>query len=309
MRFIKSPKAELLVQPDYTWDGMLMHIERCARICYKSDREVTPESAHRFVQALVNRGHLSPLEHGNIFIKVPHIRTSVPISDLELLSYIRDNKYVKTSTTPDDMDIMTVNMRVIQEFGNDTNIDKWRDMLEKYMVSPNDKDSSLFNWRITLKLIGIDIGVTREGNRHRVFSILEQSTRYCNYSKAKFGNELTYILPQWMQDVELDENGHIKDPICSMSVAYQKFFDQLRSAEKAYMDLLEEGWKPQQTRQILPIDTATEVIYTGYEDAWSHFLDLRLQQSTGAVHPNMLAAAKTILPVLNKFPYGDVLFF
>lgn len=306
MRFIESPKAELLVQPDYTWDGMLMHIEKCARTCYKSDKEITPESAHQFVQALSNRGHLSPMEHGNIFIKVP-AEMNISDRDLELLTYIKNSKYVKTSMTRNCMDIMTVNMRVIREFNTDTNIDRWRDVLEKYMVFPDDEDAFLFNWRITIRLTGIDIGVTREANRHRGFSVSEQSTRYCNYSKDKFGGELTFILPQWMQDVVLDEDGHINQPITSRSAA--KFFNQLRSAEKTYMDLLDEGWKPQAARQVLPLDTATEVIYTGYEDAWYHFLALRLHQSTGAVHPNMLAAAKTILPVLNKFPYGDVLFF
>ena len=52
------------------------------------------------------------------------------------------------------------------------------------------------------------------------------------------------------------------------------------------MSLISSGWKPQQAREVLPLSTATEVVYTAFEDDWRHFFDLRLRGVTGQPHPN-----------------------
>lgn len=130
----------------------------------------------------------------------------------------------------------------------------------------------------------------------RVNSIAEQSTRYCNYSKDKFGNELTFIKPCWFDSSLIDDTGHwdantfYRMP--TQSVEESAFLGTLLSAEKSYFNLLECGWQPQQAREVLPLSTATEIIHTAFASDWKHFFDLRLYGKTGASHPNMKQLAE-----------------
>ena len=124
---------------------------------------------------------------------------------------------------------------------------------------------------------------------------------YCNFSKDKFNNELTFIKPEWLSiptgsyaywdgdwcdinkmkiQCEADKETEVNDYLWS-----------LNSAELYYMKLINAGWKPQQAREVLPLSTATEVVYTAFEDDWTHFFDLRYREATGPVHPNMLQVA------------------
>ena len=109
----------------------------------------------------------------------------------------------------------------------------------------------------------------------RAFSISEQSTRYCNYSKDKFGNEITFIEPCWSLD----------------NFAGDIFKLALANAEKQYIHLINQGWKPQQARNVLPLATATKVIYTAYEKDWKHFFDLRCHSNA---HPQAQEIANMI---------------
>lgn len=110
--------------------------------------------------------------------------------------------------------------------------------------------------------------------RHRVFSFAQESTRYCNYSKDKFGNELTFIEPCWLEDYNYEDNTY-----------NQLFIDSLRFAEAHYLDLLKKWddkipdkryktgfrnnpWTPQQARAVLPNALKTELVMTGFVDDW-----------------------------------------
>ena len=124
--------------------------------------------------------------------------------------------------------------------------------------------------------------------RHRVFSFAQESTRYCNYSKDKFGNELTFIIPEWCPEIREDSNKGW-DP-CSM---YDKFYLQhLQMAEDTYFNLLKQWdekvpdkryksgfrnnpWTPQQARAVLPNSLKTELVMTGFVSDWKHFFFLR----------------------------------
>lgn len=117
--------------------------------------------------------------------------------------------------------------------------------------------------------------------RHRTFSFTQESTRYCNYSKDKFGNEITYIKPCWsdIENMHSDgeqhpEGGNRADDI---------FIMILHEIEKRYFQLLEQGWKPQQARSILPNSLKTELIMTGFVSDWNHFFSLRDAKSA---HPS-----------------------
>ena len=150
--------------------------------------------------------------------------------------------------------------------------------------------------------------------RHRVFSFAQESTRYCNYSKGKFGGEITYILPTFLKSqiepgqynfdsksfkaytgdtvIDLDENSN-----------RVRFIWQCLSAEMTYKDMLDNSLSPQEARSILPNCLKTEVVMTGFLDDWKHFFDLRLKGTTGKPHPNAKIAAGIIREQLIELGY------
>lgn len=111
--------------------------------------------------------------------------------------------------------------------------------------------------------------------RHRVFSFAQESTRYCNYSKDKFGNEITFISPCWLPDVKAKE--------CFEYI--------LQKTEQAYFHLLQEGWLPQQARAVLPNSLKTELVMTGFIEDWEHFFFLR---DAAPAHPQARELAEPL---------------
>jgi thymidylate synthase (FAD) len=118
-------------------------------------------------------------------------------------------------------------------------------------------------------LLTTDRGVTHELVRHRPCSFAQASTRYCNYSKDKFGNEITVIKPLFAEN----------------SDAYRIWKQGCEHDEKTYFDLLNCGCKPEEARGNLPTDLATELIITANYEEWKHIFDLRYKGTTGKPHP------------------------
>lgn len=114
---------------------------------------------------------------------------------------------------------------------------------------------------------------------------------YCNYSKDKFGNELTFIKPCWLNL-----------PICYGVYRGDNdsdyFMKALEDAENWYLYLLREGWTPQQARAVLPNSLKTELVVTGFTSDWNHFFDLRARGTTGAPHPQAKELAE---PLMEEF--------
>lgn len=102
---------------------------------------------------------------------------------------------------------------------------------------------------------------------------------YCNYSKNKFNNEITFIQPCWV--LNEDDSVH----------AENIFVDSLCKAEKDYFELLKEGWKPQQARAVLPNALKTELVMTGFESDWENFFKLR---DDIAAHPQARELAEPL---------------
>lgn len=124
--------------------------------------------------------------------------------------------------------------------------------------------------------------------RHRTFSFAQESTRYCNYSKSKFNNECTFIIPSWCTYPEgcyLPTN----------SVQCGSYIWSLRQSEEAYFELLYNGWIAQQARTVLPNALKTELIMTGFISDWEHFFKLRCDS---AAHPDARALA---IPLQKEF--------
>lgn len=146
----------------------------------------------------------------------------------------------------------------------------------------------------------------------RVFSFAQESTRYCNYSKDKFGNEITYILPNWMDEIQLGIHNSTKiliqaDGFQEFSANNQEtceiaFMSTLAQAEINYNTLIRLGWKPQQARSVLPNSLKTELIMTGFVSDWKHFFELR---DAGSAHPQARELAEPLHAEFIKFGYLD----
>ena len=141
-----------------------------------------------------------------------------------------------------------------------------------------------------------DRGVTHEIVRHRVASYSQESTRYCNYSKDKFGNELTFIRPCfWENERNIKDDEMWTNLLCSNK--YEIWLKSMYLVEKAYMILLKHGATPEQARTILPNSIKTEIVMTMNLREWRHFLKLRTSK---AAHPQMRQVANMILTLFKK---------
>lgn len=128
-----------------------------------------------------------------------------------------------------------------------------------------------------------DRGVSHELVRHRPCSFAQESTRYCNYSKDKFDNQISVIKPIFFQEG---------------SKQYELWERAVDTAESAYFDLLLSGAKPQEARSVLPNSLKTEIVVTAYEDEWAHILNLRYHGTTGTPHPQMKEIMDLAVPLL-----------
>lgn len=130
----------------------------------------------------------------------------------------------------------------------------------------------------------------------RIFSFARESTRYCNFSKDKFGNEITCIIPSWLQWNEQTINKGDFEKSGSGSTDSELLINCLLCSEDTYFRLLKEGWKPQQARQVLPFALYSPLVMTGFEDQWTHFFELRCAPSA---HPDAQKLAKDLLVKFN----------
>ena len=269
MKLIK-PSFEIIEQKPGT-KGLLQHIERCGRTCYKSEDKITDDSAKKFVDMLVKRGHTAMVEHGTVYL-------ALNMSNRQEYFKYCTNKYSEAVSTGEAErgtwhGYVTTNYRVLLQ-------NNWLDDLQ-YQCEPTEYHIR----RITVKFV-CDRGVSHEFVRHRVFSFAQESTRYCNYSKDKFGGDCTFIIPSWIDSdgFEISRNIHWAEHVTYEveRITGDKdneplfvYLQSLLQAEEAYMNLLEEGWIAQQARAVLPNSLKTELIMTGTIEQWEGFFKLR----------------------------------
>ena len=299
MKLIKQ-NVELLNQYEGL-KGIFKQIELAGRVCYNSENKITEDSAEDFVNQLIASNHLSVLEHGTVYLTIPisewNSEEDVNQCIYAVNPYSKINDYDVDYLNRTGNVYITTNYRVIVE----NNL--YNDL--QFLTEPRIAHHKRYTIRCTT-----DIGVSREFNRHRKLSISERSTRYCNFSKDKFNNEITFILPHWVDDHYLTEYnnlnvgelnpGMLNDLVLSTDDNVQIWIESLVEVEKYYLSLINGGWIAQKARQVLPLNTATIVVYTGYEEDWKHFFDLRLKGTSGAPHPNMKELAALILDEFNK---------
>lgn len=117
----------------------------------------------------------------------------------------------------------------------------------------------------------------------RVFSFAQESQRYCNYSKDKYNNQITFIKPSF---IDIEEGNYNLEDIYTDNNSSQAdiLLMSLLSGEREYLNLIDAGYKPQQARYILPNATKTEIVVTGFVSDWKHFFELRTSERA---HPDM----------------------
>lgn len=273
-------------------------IELAGRTCYKSEDKITENSAKEFVDRMIKLGHGAMLEHGTIYLTID--------GEDPNLSKIQSNPHTKVNLVPYEVltegnytisykAYITTNLRVLVE-------NNLKELL-CYQVEPTEHHEK----RITAKFI-CDRKVSHEFVRHRVFSFAQESTRYCDYSKDKFGNDITYIIPSWLDLPEGKYSNWDNDwcDVSELKLLYPEvdnlsdpancFLQSIKNAEYYYFMLINRGWKPQQARQVLPNATKTELVMTGFESDWEHFFELRC---SGAAHPDAKKLADELKSLMN----------
>lgn len=314
MRLIK-PSYEIIEQGPGL-QGIYDIIEKCGKTSYKSEPK-GGETAKRFVEARAKEGHGAVLEFGTVYLT---FNPGDPTTSLrgsgddetksymesrgenieyfewsKVINFYRFNKYSKVTLGGGKWHV-TTNYRVLVEN------DRLDDL--KYLCEPTEYHEK----RYVVKFI-TDIGVGREFLRHRTMSMVQESTRYVNYSKEKFGEQCTFVIPTWIDLPECEnlaywdgdwvdmknmkiicEDGHTR--ACAWLWA-------LDFAEKQYKVLTNDWsgidgapeedkapWTAQQARTVLPLATKAEFALCGFTDAWIHFFRLRSDiAATGKPHP------------------------
>ena len=310
MELIKS-SVEIWEQGD-TLEDMWKHIARCTRVCYQSIPKNDGETDEEFVKRVILRQdsstgelnfdkiHGAMLEHGTIYLEIYCYNGCEDDNYYKIINY-RENKYsiVKNifynGETIAKNFAITTNLRVLYE-------NNWLDDL-KYICAPTEHHAK----RITVSFI-TNIGVTREFNRHRVNSIAEESTRYCNYHLDKFNNSITFALPSWIDinktEIQACRTAEVEsDMYADMRVNMELsdnwntidwYLYALSTSALAYKKLIKLGWKPQQAREVLPLATKSQLIHTAFVDDWKHFFALRADGVSGPPHPNAKLVAEPL---------------
>lgn len=252
MRLIEPEVEEIKQEPGL--EGIYKQIAIAGRICYASDKI---DGNKEFVERLIKANHGRPLEFGTIYLKVHSFESGTNIY------YFYDNNNYSKAINIDGCYYITTNYRVLVENNRLSDL--------KYLCEPTKYHHKrwTFHWTVSR-------GIADEFRTHCALSSLMQSTRYCDYSKNKFNNELTFIRPHWISSCEYDN--------CSSNE--RRFFAGLNRIEYDYLKFRQLGYKPEQAREILPLSIKTEFIQCGFESDWEHFFDLRMRGTTGAPHPD-----------------------
>ena len=287
-------------------------IERIGRTCYKSEDKIEVGSAEKFIVGLMKRQHYAMIEHSNVIVSMSNGMYRALTSNEEY-----DLTYLHHSCIPEEGSyIVSGSFRAWRDLFLNSHEDisyllcvlyyefplMFEDVVKTiYEEIPSEKEVREFDHCYVMSEEGLkvlydrhpellmehivhtvhfvcDRGVTHELVRHRLCAFAQESTRYCNYSKDKFGNEIAVILPIFF------------DTGCgtaSNSEVYKEWERSCEVCEKSYFKLLEMGATPQQARSVLPNSLKTEIYVTTTEKEWQHIVNLRYLGTTGAPHPQM----------------------
>ena len=283
-------------QKGFSIKDIKKHIEYCARISYKSQDRITDDSYEKFVNMLEKRDHTRPLEFGTVHLKMILPDFEGFIHSLLTISML-NNIWIKHAYKGDVIYI-TTNYRYYLD------IIKYFPNVKKYLT---EEDNEYYPKRYTVHMV-LSRGIMDEFRTHVGLSHLAESTRYCNYSKDKFNNEITFVIPSWMDfpEISIDLGNYDKTSVRSKDgnvhiidtrppYVEGDFIRSLCEAESNYLSIVRNGWTPQQAREVLPLAVKSELISCGFEDAWSNFFYRRCAKDA---HP---MAREIAIPLQKRF--------
>lgn len=309
MRIIK-PSATLMEHNVHPYE----FIEKVGRTCYKSEDTITDGSAEKFVAGLVKREHMAMLEHETIYLVMPNSFMGDFLFEMdkkgEYLNFFnithRTHSSVLSGSFRSFYDLFskggsTYTLEIIKrciksayplvfdrfmdefffsiypETQNQCVLYTRQEFIDRFKDQPEVLFKHLTH---TFKFV-CDRGVSHEFVRHRVASFAQESTRYCNYSKDKFGREITVIEPFFF------EADGVRVQTENWSERYGAWRYSCEVAETSYFRILDDGGTPQEARTVLPNSLKTEIIITATESEWQHIVNLRYLGTTGAPHPQI----------------------
>lgn len=302
-------------------------VERVGRTCYKSEDAITDTSAETFIKGLMTRKHFAMLEHSNVIIQCTKdfYRAVRQECDTTYLHMTEDNfsfvisgsfrawrdlimKYYDESVFSDlspvayllwvlNNEYPLIFKDLVETIWGDTAPCLYNNSIQYLRIIGEDAVKSLYGDNTDLIMEHIihtvhfvcDRGVSHEFVRHRNCGFAQESTRYCNYSKDKFGNEITVI-----------------EPFFFSGDSHTYWLQSCEFAEDRYFSLIKEGAKPQEARSVLPNSLKTELIITCNEKEWQHIVNLRYRGTTGAPHPQMKEVMGLIVPTLSVESEGRI---
>ena len=301
MKLVK-PEFQIIEPTGYTIDDIYKSIELAGRVSHKSEDKITETSAKDFVGRMLNMKHLATCEFGTVYLNIPNGLISQALYG-NLVDKYSENAYSisvpyveKTGLMSIGRAAITTNYRVLVE-------NNWLDDLQ-YLCEPTEYHHK----RYTVKFI-CDRAIANEFVRHRKFSFLQESTRYCLYSSNKFNNELTFIIPCWFEEMNQGiikfEEGLYKDTYCFQFTEGNKgkscsiWYNAMREAEEHYIELINLGWKAEEARNVLPLSLKTELYMCGFAEDWKKFFELRSKKyGVGNPHPQ---ADELATPLYEEF--------
>lgn len=326
---IVRPKARYL---DPSTQTPYQFIEQVGRICYKSEDRIGPGTDVAFIEDCLARRHMAVLEHAYIYAQCdpdyidrlcwlpPRLLRFMHITDDLISGSFRafhewfDAMRNRTDYTDIEPLLVAITKAYPRVFGEqyDAFLDETRYM--SHYASTRYPDTKILTrdevltiyktYPDVLKehiphtvLFTTDRGVTHELVRHRPASFLQESTRYCNYAKGKFGSEITLIEPWFAHDKDVDGK-HRR--------MYEIWYDACKHAETAYLAMLKAGAVAQEARQVLDHSTKTDIVVTANESEWQHIVNLRYLAKTGAPHPAMKQLMTLIVNELNERSDGRI---
>ena len=286
MKIIK-PKVELLSEIGISPES---HIAHCARVCYgKEYKEPNQEADEKMVNGLIKRGHMSMLRHASVYLY--HTEDLPTYLKWRIVHSPYWNNDAKEGVFNSNYGFASTNLQEFNNFeklvkseadGDTVSVINEKDFLDECHIY----DVLFRLYRLTF-CITTQIATSRELNRVSPNNIAERSTRYCS---SKDGLEI--CRPWWIDGTKEDINNTTK---------LWHYINVISKVEAEYKALLDRGMKPEDARGILPLDTATKVVYTYSVQEWQHILDLRLYDKTGKAHPNCHVVMQMVRDQINQF--------
>lgn len=297
MAVYKKSTFEIITQEDGTLESVYRQIEFAGRTCYKSYNNMSAHSYEGFVDRMVKSKHYAMLEHGIIYLTIP--------VDSPLVDKYKLNPFSHCNIV-DDKAYITTNYRVICE-------NEWKDDL-KYMIGHMKEHEPVYCVMLHMDRVG-----SQSVCRYRRASFAQESTRFCNFSKGKFGSHITLSIPAIMSDTDEKElakyqkYGNLLGKVCmgnatlweKIKVFFYSLFYKTTDVEKmvicnevaesGYMTLVNEHkWTAENARYVLPLNLRTSIVVSATRTEWMHIFDERVKGVTGRPHPDIYNLTKEI---------------